>query len=86
MLEGVAPGAAVECDVGAIGTPDRVALDALARLQLVARRLGHQVQLRDASPQLRELLRRAGLCDAVPLVDEGGADVGPGDVPGRSVS
>jgi hypothetical protein len=43
---------------------DAVTLDALARLQLAARRCGFQVQLRDSSPELRELIGFAGL-DAV---------------------
>lgn len=67
LLHRVAIGTPVECDVGAIGTPDTVTVDALARLQLTARRLGHRVALRGASPELRAVLRRAGLCDAVPI-------------------
>jgi hypothetical protein len=41
-----------------------VTLDALARVQLTARRCGFSVQLRDTSPELRELIGFAGL-DAV---------------------
>ena len=44
------------CDVGAVADPDAVTIDALARLQLTARRLGSQVGLRDASDQLQELI------------------------------
>lgn len=66
MLVDVEVGRPVVCDVGALGMPDAVALDALARLQLTAQRLGHRVRLRDASPELRALLARAGLCDVVP--------------------
>jgi len=43
---------------------DAVTVDALARLQLVARRQGCQVRLRGASDDLRELLGFMGL-DAV---------------------
>jgi hypothetical protein len=53
----------VVCDVGALCGADAVALDALARLQLTARRLGCCIRLRDASPELRELLAFAGLND-----------------------
>ena len=44
--------------------PDAVTVDALARLQLVARRHDCQVRLRGASDELRELLAFMGL-DAV---------------------
>ena len=36
--------------------PDAVTVDALARLQLAAQRHGCQVRLRDASPELLELV------------------------------
>jgi hypothetical protein len=53
-------------DVGALGEQDAAAIDALARLQLVARRLGGRVRLRNASPELQELLRFMGLDEALP--------------------
>ena len=56
----------VPCDVGALGRPDAVAIDALARLQLTARRLGRRVELRRACVELEELLRLAGLDDVLP--------------------
>jgi hypothetical protein len=56
----------VVCDVAALD-PDLVTVDALARLQLTARRLGRRVRLRHASCKLEELLALAGLCDVVPL-------------------
>ncbi len=40
-------------------------VDALARLQLAARRLGCAIRLRDASCPLTELLDLAGLCGEV---------------------
>jgi ABC-type transporter Mla MlaB component len=49
--------------------PDAVALDALARLALAARRHGCAVQLRGASPQLELLIEFAGLADALPSED-----------------
>jgi ABC-type transporter Mla MlaB component len=55
------------CDVGALVHPDLAAVDVLARLQLVARRLGCRMVLQRASPELRELLAFAGLDDALPL-------------------
>ena len=52
----------VVCDVGTLA-PDAVAVDALARLQLTARRLGRRVRLRHASRELQELLALTGLHD-----------------------
>lgn len=43
------------------GRLDLGVLDALARLQLGARRLGLSIELRDACPRLLELLELAGL-------------------------
>jgi hypothetical protein len=45
---------------------DAVTLDALARLQLAARRCGFELRLRGSSPELRELIEFAGLCEALP--------------------
>ena len=45
---------------------DAVAVDALARLQLAARRHGCQVRLCGASEQLLELMRFMGLTDVLP--------------------
>jgi ABC-type transporter Mla MlaB component len=57
----------VVCDVGALVDPDAVTVDALARLQLTARRLGRRVRLRHASAELRELLAFVGLDEVVPF-------------------
>ena len=46
--------------------PDAVTVDALARLQLAARRRGCQVRLRSASDELLELLAFMGLRDVLP--------------------
>ncbi len=56
------------CDVSGI-EPDAVTVDALARLQLAARRHGCQVRLRRASSALRELVAFMGLRDVL-LDDE----------------
>jgi len=48
------------CQVGALEA-DAATLDLLARLQLSARRLGIEVRLLEASPELRELVAFAGL-------------------------
>ncbi|MDQ4029932.1 MAG: STAS domain-containing protein [Actinomycetota bacterium] len=53
------------CDVGGI-EPDAVTVDALARLQLAARRHGCQVRLRDASSALLDLVAFMGLRDVLP--------------------
>ena len=53
------------CDVAGIEV-DAVTVDALARLQLAARRHGCQVKLRRASGELRELVAFMGLRDVLP--------------------
>ena len=53
------------CDVSGV-EPDAVTIDALARLQLAARRQKCQVQLRNASSELRELVAFMGLRDVLP--------------------
>jgi ABC-type transporter Mla MlaB component len=50
----------VACDVAALAEPDAVTIDALARLQLTARRLGYRVELRRAGEELEGLLMLAG--------------------------
>jgi ABC-type transporter Mla MlaB component len=52
------------CDTSGVD-PDAVTVDALARLQLAARRHGCQVRLRNASPELLELLAFMGLRDVL---------------------
>ena len=46
---------------------DLALVDALARLQLAARRSGTAIHLRGASPELRALLELVGLAGALPL-------------------
>jgi ABC-type transporter Mla MlaB component len=55
----------VLCDVRGVAA-DAVTVDALARLQLAARRHGSQVRLRRASSELLELLGFMGLRDVLP--------------------
>ena len=55
----------VVCEVRDV-EPDAVTVDALARLQLGARRLGCHVRLRRASEALRELVVFIGLADVLP--------------------
>src|SRR4051812_31417301 len=50
------------CDVQGV-EPDAVTVDALARLQLAARRQGCQVRLRNASDELLQLVAFMGLTD-----------------------
>jgi hypothetical protein len=54
----------VVCDVGALPANART-IEALARLQLTARRLGRRIRLQRASPELEQLLEFAGLADVV---------------------
>jgi hypothetical protein len=60
----------IVCDVGALA-PDASAVDALARLQLTARRLGYEIRLRDASVALQDLLDFVGLRNVL-CVEAGG--------------
>jgi ABC-type transporter Mla MlaB component len=53
------------CDVAGVD-PDAVTVDALARLQLAARRHGCQVRLRHASDELLALVDFMGLRDVLP--------------------
>jgi ABC-type transporter Mla MlaB component len=53
------------CDVSGVD-PDAVTVDALARLQLAARRHGCRVRLRQASDELLDLVVFMGLRDVLP--------------------
>ena len=57
----------VVCDVAGVSDPDCATVDALARMQLTAKRLGSGLRLRGASDELHELLAMAGLCEVVGL-------------------
>jgi ABC-type transporter Mla MlaB component len=56
----------IVCDVGALKDPDAVAVDALARLQLGARRHGRRMELTNARGDLRNLLELMGLDGVMP--------------------
>lgn len=63
-----------EVPLGAVGHEDRCHLglvDDLALLQRAARRLGWSIRLREASPELAELLDLAGLAEVLPRGDQG---------------
>jgi hypothetical protein len=53
------------CDVGRIVDPDGPTLDALVRLALTARRMGTSIELRNACPELVDLIQLAGLADVL---------------------
>ena len=55
----------IVCDVGTLVTPDAVVVDALARLQLTAKRYGAEVRVRDACADLVELLELSGLSQVI---------------------
>ena len=63
QLHAGGPGVA-RCDVAGV-EPDAVTVDALARLQLAARRLGCEIRLRNASDELSELIAFMGLTDVL---------------------
>src|SRR5438105_3523700 len=58
------------CDVRRLDAPDGGTVDALARMQLTARRIGCRIRLRHAGDKLQELLDLMGLRDVVPAEDE----------------
>ncbi|MET7516103.1 STAS domain-containing protein [Streptomyces sp. NPDC005480] len=56
-----APARDIVCDLAAVTTADLATVDALARMQLAARRAGSGLRLRDPSPALWALLQLVGL-------------------------
>jgi ABC-type transporter Mla MlaB component len=56
----------VICDVGAVMSPDAGTVEALARMQLTARRLGRTVKIRGACGELKDLVTLSGLSDVLP--------------------
>ena len=61
----------IACDVSTLAA-EAAAVDALARLALVARRLGCPLKVRRASPELRDLVEFCGLSDALGVGRHGG--------------
>jgi ABC-type transporter Mla MlaB component len=64
------------CDVRTLSDPDAVAVDALARVQLRARRVGRRVRLQEASGDLQDLLAFMGLSEVLPC--DAGSRLEPG--------
>ena len=58
----------VICDVGAVTVPDAAAVDAVARLQLTAKRLGREMKVRNACAEMQELIALTGLSHVLPMV------------------
>jgi hypothetical protein len=58
---------AIDCDVSGLAA-EVAAVDALARLALVARRLGCPLKVHRASPELRDLVELCGLSAALGVV------------------
>ncbi len=69
----------VRCDVSACTEIDELTLDVLARLQLVARRLGTSVQLHNARTRLLDLLALVGLSDVLPAIEARGPEAEPAE-------
>jgi hypothetical protein len=63
----------IVCDVGAV-VPEAASVDALARLQLNAQRLGLEIRLLHASSALQELIAFAGLDEVLRLEAQGQAE------------
>ncbi len=61
----------VVCDVADLSPTDVDAVDALARLALVARRRGARLWVRDPSPELCELFDLVGLARVLPVCRSG---------------
>jgi hypothetical protein len=67
------PRTPIVCDVGAVAA-DVHAIDALARLQLAAGRLGLEVRLQHASDDLQALIAFAGLREVLRVEARGQAE------------
>ncbi len=65
LLLAAADAEQIICDVAVVGSPDLAAIDALARLQLAAQRLGSSLRLQHASSELMGLLALTGLDEVV---------------------
>ena len=60
----------VICDVAELASCDLVTVDALARLQLIARRCDSRLCLLHAPPDLCELLALLGMCEILPVIGD----------------
>src|SRR5262245_22355248 len=61
----------LQCDVSAIIAADASTLDAIARLQLIARRLGTSIELTNAAQAVIDVLDLAGLAGVIPNAGSG---------------
>lgn len=86
VLLGTTGAGVVVCDVAGLGPPGLTAVDALARMELAARREGGRIRLAGPDPALRALLDLVGLrfeaCDGAGLADSG--SLGPVEAEGES--
>ena len=57
------------CDVADLVDPDAGTVEALARARLTARRLGWELRLVNAHPDLRDLIELMGLSEVLPPAD-----------------
>jgi ABC-type transporter Mla MlaB component len=64
----------VPCDVAGIDQPDALTVDALARLQLTALRLGRRLGFWDACGELLALVEFLGLGDVLPCAEASGLE------------
>jgi hypothetical protein len=61
------------CDAAALA-PDVASVDTLARLQLASLRLGLELGLSNASPELLDLISLVGLCEVLPVRSRSGVE------------
>ncbi len=73
VLEPCDPGPVI-LDIGDLADPDAVTVDALARLQLTAVRLGFRIRVRDACGELRDLFVLTGLVELLPEIGTSGLE------------
>ena len=64
------------CDAAELSGHDLEVVDALARLQLAARRRGFRIQLQNVPPDLAELLELCGLAQVLRMGDALRVDAG----------
>lgn len=88
-LLGTTGAGVVVCDVAGLGPPGLTAVDALARMELAARRAGGRIRLAGPDPALRALLDLVGLrfetCDGAGPADSAVAgSFGPVEMEGES--
>ena len=69
------PRSIVVVDVSGLAEPDALTLEALVRLQLIARRLGTSIRLHNPCAELVDLLALVGLSEVLPVIAE--SDVEP---------